>query len=110
MGPSLEDVSCIACIDLEEEGRESLSNVHSSVAEAANWRISELMSWMACRTWAPDQLSVRVMYISLLRVRARSSSDSVNEISLGVERPFGYPFVLRISNELCRDWRFLGAE
>lgn len=58
------EVSCIAWIERDEDAPEEEGEGEKekiSVADAANWRISLLMSCTACRTWAPDQESMRVM-------------------------------------------------
>jgi len=89
LGPKREVVSCIAWADLARVSGVR-ANVQTSVAEAANWRISEFMSCTAWRTCAPDQLSVRVRYASVLRTRARSSA-APSELCFGetAEAPGG---------------------
>ena len=52
----------------------------SSVAAAASWRISELRSWTATRTSAPDQLSVLVRKGSFGLVEEESEYEVVEEV------------------------------
>ncbi len=63
LGPIRAVVSWIdwASRGFEDDDEVTGRKVHISVTEAANWRISELMSCTACSTCAPDQLSIRVM-------------------------------------------------
>ena len=61
--PMRAEVSCIEREEAVEEGEGEGEGEKEkiSVADAANWRISLLMSCTAWRTCAPDQESTRVM-------------------------------------------------
>ena len=76
LGPSRVAVSFVAWVVRAGVAREYLSKVHSSVADAANCRISELRSWSACMICAPENRSTLVRNVSRPRKCARSSSLS----------------------------------